>query len=555
MKLLMDWAVTITEAGFWGLLIWSWQAAVLIAGVWLGLKISRVESPALRHQVWLFGLIAVAVLPVWGIIVQVLPLPRPTSEGLINVVDFPRTIAGTSSQSLFQVTSPSPGSSSAGTPAFPLIIWSLLFIAWVAGALVVLFRVIRNTLHLYRIRLEAHPTTLEGIDCGDCRGIFSGIEGVSISSHDLINSPILVGILRPSILLPTDLIQWTTVAERRAMIHHEIAHLRRRDHYANLFQTLLNLIFYFHPLVIYACRQLNIEREMACDDRVIDQGMKAETYAEGLLKAAERCILPGAARQLGIISTKHILEKRVEMIMNKERARSFLNHRRHLVLSMALISVLVWVLAPIRSQSVGIGDSKITGRHAYSGPPSFEAALTAEQGELLKQASTRLTKLYIDTFLVTPNGTFPIRVESSAYGFVNNAFPLSPRLVIKTMEFEHPVTITLTEQQRQRFSQIMRRSITELHVEPTQDEEDMTSALPKSRYLRLIANFKNSIKPDAYLFTFVRKMEGGFEMRVMAEERNIHRWLGYYFPSLRRPDRSPRVMLEPGEGPSFFSSH
>jgi hypothetical protein len=45
MKLLIDWAITITEDGFWGLLIWSWQAAVLIAGVWLG-----GSSPNLEHH-------------------------------------------------------------------------------------------------------------------------------------------------------------------------------------------------------------------------------------------------------------------------------------------------------------------------------------------------------------------------------------------------------------------------------------------------------------------------------------------------------------------------
>ena len=41
-------------------LVWSWQAAVLLACVWAGLKIFRVKSPALRHQVWLFALIAIA---------------------------------------------------------------------------------------------------------------------------------------------------------------------------------------------------------------------------------------------------------------------------------------------------------------------------------------------------------------------------------------------------------------------------------------------------------------------------------------------------------------
>src|SRR5262245_55678904 len=155
MKLVIDWAVTVTEAGFWWLLIWSWHAAIMIAGVWLGLKISRVQSPALRHQIWLLSLIAVAVLPIWGVVVQVLPVPRAASDALINVADLPRTIAGTGAQQAAVAVSPSPRLTGAGVRAFPSTIWSLLWVAWLAGVMVVLFRMIRETRHLSRLRREA----------------------------------------------------------------------------------------------------------------------------------------------------------------------------------------------------------------------------------------------------------------------------------------------------------------------------------------------------------------------------------------------------------------
>src|SRR5215468_8004730 len=133
MNLVMDWVAMVTEAGFWRLLIWSWQGAVVIVGVWLGIKLFRVQSPALRHQIWLLSLIAVAVLPIWSVVVQVLPVPRAASEALINVADLPRSIAGTGAQQAAVAVSASPRLTGAGVRAFPPTIWSLLWVAWLAG--------------------------------------------------------------------------------------------------------------------------------------------------------------------------------------------------------------------------------------------------------------------------------------------------------------------------------------------------------------------------------------------------------------------------------------
>jgi bla regulator protein blaR1 len=89
----------------------------------------------------------------------------------------------------------------------------------------------------------------------------------------------------PVILLPEDLVEWTSMEEREAMIAHELAHVARFDHYTNLLPIALKVIFFFHPLVRYACRQFCLERDMAYDDRVIGQGADATIYAESLVKA------------------------------------------------------------------------------------------------------------------------------------------------------------------------------------------------------------------------------------------------------------------------------
>src|SRR5262252_8542272 len=83
--------VASAKAAAW-MLVWSWQAAVLLACVWAGLKIFRVKSPALRHQIWLFALIAVATMPVLGGVVKSLPLPQPSNRALSYAVELPRIV-------------------------------------------------------------------------------------------------------------------------------------------------------------------------------------------------------------------------------------------------------------------------------------------------------------------------------------------------------------------------------------------------------------------------------------------------------------------------------
>src|SRR5262245_20935588 len=92
MNTLINPFVMASAKGAAWLLVWSGQAAVLLASVWAGLKIFRVKSPALRHQVWLFALIAVVAMPVLSSVVENLPLPQPNNKALKLAVELPRIV-------------------------------------------------------------------------------------------------------------------------------------------------------------------------------------------------------------------------------------------------------------------------------------------------------------------------------------------------------------------------------------------------------------------------------------------------------------------------------
>src|SRR5262245_44029796 len=384
------------EGAAW-MLVWSWQAAVLLACVWAGLKIFRVKSPALRHQVWLFALIAVASMPVLGAVVQNLPLPQSSNKALSYAVELPRIVVTNDAAPVVQ--NMSPAVSVKPSVKWPIIL-SLSFALWLAGALVFVAKAAISGIRLRRLRNGARRASLADLDCDecDCEALQNG--KVVFALSDEIRSPILLGVAPPMIVFPADIAAWTSPAERRAMLRHELAHVERRDHYVNLFQTVLGAVFFFHPLARYACRQLTVEREMACDDHVVDSGAEAETYAEGIIKAAERSIeaLSGA-HQLALFSARHILERRIEMILNKDRRRVLAGKWKYLILPATLIAIVAWMLIPARlakpglAQQAGVDLNELLEKYMRDSrnlDDLVEEALTSHKPETRQKAFLRL---------------------------------------------------------------------------------------------------------------------------------------------------------------------
>jgi hypothetical protein len=99
--------------------------------------------------------------------------------------------------------------------------------------------------------------------------------------------PTVVGILRPTILLPLAIATGLTPHELETILAHELAHLRRYDPLVNLLQRLIEAYLFFHPAVWWISRRIRIEREHCCDDLVVALGAEPSLYAASLLHVAE----------------------------------------------------------------------------------------------------------------------------------------------------------------------------------------------------------------------------------------------------------------------------
>jgi beta-lactamase regulating signal transducer with metallopeptidase domain len=328
-----DQIISFTAGVIQWLFTWSCQAFLLLGLAWVVLKLNRSRSATTRYRIWLIALLAVAALPLLGALSQRLRLPVPPATfpvGDIGGVAIPV------------------GVPQAARPAFSWqsLIWPALFVSWAAGVMISLLRLGNSFWKLHLIQSRTRVVSLKDLDCSYADLIHSDAGDISIALSDGVQSPGLAGLFRPVILLPADIVSWTSREERTAILRHELAHFNRRDHIVSRFQSGLRALLFFHPLLRYADNQLNLEREVACDDRVLDLGSEPRMYAEAILKAAERSFLTDVVHQAASFNSRKTLERRIEMIMNTNRMRRPLRQWPFLLAPAMLIGVSVWLLIP-----------------------------------------------------------------------------------------------------------------------------------------------------------------------------------------------------------------
>jgi beta-lactamase regulating signal transducer with metallopeptidase domain len=157
--------------------------------------------------------------------------------------------------------------------------------------------------------------------------------------------PMTWGIMRPVILLPSQMEEWPE-DKCRVVLLHELAHVKRYDCLVQAIVRLALALHWFNPLAWLASRQLRIERERACDDMVLNAGCRPSEYAKHLLEIACAMISPTLAPATAIsMAKKSQLEGRLLAILDTKGKRGRLT-RWALSLSLLLaLGVLLPLLA------------------------------------------------------------------------------------------------------------------------------------------------------------------------------------------------------------------
>ena len=181
-----------------------------------------------------------------------------------------------------------------GFPANSLI-W--LVQVWFAGVLLFSLRPAGGFLILERLRRKEALPVAENLRA-ICLALQQrlGIDRVVCYCECLhLQAPAVVGWFRPVVLLPVTALTGLSEQQLRAVIAHELAHIKRLDCFVNLFQIAAETLLFYHPAVWWLSNRIRAERENCCDDVAISVCGNAVEYARALTLLAERRAAPSLA--------------------------------------------------------------------------------------------------------------------------------------------------------------------------------------------------------------------------------------------------------------------
>ncbi len=262
-----------------------WQGAAVALVFWLGRLVMRQQGPNGRYF-WALSALATATL-----------LPVATFFWLWSNAN--HGAPGDVTAATETATAISAGAVAQGEPHHLLThILPWLVLAWVAGVVWSAFRILLGWLHLNDLRRQAchdlppgMQETLESL----CQQFRTG-QSVGLAICRQVVSPLLIGVFRPIILIPPSLLTGLSPEQMRMVLAHELAHLKRHDHLVNLYQLVVETLYFYHPAVRWLSHHLRVERELACDDLAVSLTGDGATYAETLLSLEkQRMGRPGLA--------------------------------------------------------------------------------------------------------------------------------------------------------------------------------------------------------------------------------------------------------------------
>jgi TonB family protein len=104
-----------------------------------------------------------------------------------------------------------------------------------------------------------------------------------------VDVPMAIGWLKPVVLLPASMLSGLSTPQLEMLLLHELAHIRRHDYLVNFFQSLVEILLFFHPSVHWVSKQMRNEREYCSDDIAVQHCGDAVAYAHTLADTASLC--------------------------------------------------------------------------------------------------------------------------------------------------------------------------------------------------------------------------------------------------------------------------
>jgi len=212
-------------------------------------------------------------------------------------------------------------------PTTTVITWqAVVFLSWLVGLLVLSVLLFQRFLFVKSLLAQSDKANdrLDETLQQCCRqvGIRKNIE-LRLSKNML--SPAACGLFKPVILMPASLLENLSKEKLRAVLIHELAHIKRGDLWVNFLQTLLQIVYFYNPLLWFANAVVRGIREKAVDEMVLTKlGDEADSYSNTLIDIAEIAFSRPhfSLRLVGVVESQKALTGRIKHIISRPFPKS-----------------------------------------------------------------------------------------------------------------------------------------------------------------------------------------------------------------------------------------
>jgi beta-lactamase regulating signal transducer with metallopeptidase domain/protocatechuate 3,4-dioxygenase beta subunit len=351
----------ITQIG-WVLVHFLWQACIVWTLTWGLMKILAKASANTRYIAACLGLLLMAVTPAVTFFVMNSSGSMNTPVSVISQYDNTSKPQTTEDLAWKVITSDHPLATSEKSIAnnFNGSIESALpycVMGWALGVASLSFWYLGGWCRLQKLRClgtetVSHKIKENTLELAEQLGIR---QVVHIAQSLLVQTPTVIGWLKPIILLPASALTGLTEQQLTALIAHELAHIKRHDYFVNIMQTVIEILGFYHPAVWWISRQIRMERENCCDDMAIALVQDRKVYAKALFSMEQ---MRSLQLKLAVAASGGLLEKRIERLIEKQSSI----HEKPGWIPIALVSGLLAVLiisVAVTAQTTGQSPERI----------------------------------------------------------------------------------------------------------------------------------------------------------------------------------------------------
>ena len=264
---------------------------------------------------------------------------------------------------------------------------------------------------------------------------------VPLLQNGEIPSPLVWGVFHPKVIIPVDFAETLSASQMEWVLLHELGHIRRMDLPVKLLQRVLQIVYFWNPVLWAANWKIDQLREYACDDFALTiSSAPREDCGEGLLHIVERAAMAPeqVAQGLGLLDTKSYLVKRLRRILDQKRLV-----QKSLPLSAAIVLIFaaVLMLPTIRAEQTSSSneDNKTTVAIKQvplpNGPALSGTVKDAVSGKGIENVTVLLYESIKNDFNDDDpvKAAFSIETKTDAEGhYVFNTVPQEGRYRIKS---------------------------------------------------------------------------------------------------------------------------